>query len=75
MANIVVYRYKGEWYPADQVRAEREVARCQNNPNDDAYFPDANLYTMAALRRRREYGRDVPEWVELDEGETEKPVE
>jgi hypothetical protein len=56
---IVAYRFKGEWYTADKVQAERK--------KDQGTFVDALPYTIAALRRRREYGRDVPEWVKLDE--------
>jgi hypothetical protein len=51
---IVAYWYKGEWYPAAEVQADRNK------------FVDANPYTVAALRNRREYGRDVPDWIELD---------
>lgn len=56
---IVAYLYKGEWYRADDVRTKRH--------GDRGAFVDALPYTLAALRRRREYGRAVPEWVKLDE--------
>lgn len=56
---IVAYLYKGEWYPVAEVRTKRHA--------DRGAFVDALPYTLAALRRRREYGRDVPEWVELEQ--------
>ncbi len=37
--------------------------RAQRSPE----LVEALPYTIMALRRRREYGRDVPEWIELDE--------
>lgn len=63
---IVAYRFKGEWYTADKVRTERK--------KDQGAFVDALPYTLAALRRRQEYGRDVPEWIELDQNETLKVI-
>lgn len=56
---IVAYRFKGEWYTAEKVQAERK--------KEQGAFVDALPYTIMALRRRRDYGRDVPEWVDLDE--------
>lgn len=64
---IVAYWVKGEWYPADEIQMKRDQAHKRSDTSLDAYFPDANPYTLSALRRRREYGRDVPEWVNLDE--------
>lgn len=59
---IVAYWYKDEWYTAEEVERKRHA--------DRGAFVDALPYTLAALRRRREYGRDVPEWVNLDEQES-----
>lgn len=56
---IVAYLFKGEWYKAEAVQMKRHA--------DRGAFVDALPYTLVALRRRREYGRDVPEWVNLDE--------
>ncbi len=56
---IVAYLHKGEWFTAEEVQAKRR--------RDQGAFVEANPYTLDALRRRREYGRDVPEWVKLDE--------
>jgi hypothetical protein len=56
---IVAYRFKGEWYRADKVQADRQ--------KDQGTFVDALPYSLVSLRRRREYGRDVPEWIKLDE--------
>lgn len=67
---IVAYRHKGEWISAADTQSKREEATLRRDPSVEAYLPDANPYTVAALRRRREYGRDVPEWVNLDEGQT-----
>lgn len=56
---IVVYLVKGEWIPAETVEKKRN--------SDKGAYMDAHPYTVAALRRRREYGNDVPEWIDLDE--------
>lgn len=58
---IVAYLYKGEWHTAAQV----DKARI----SDKGAYQDAHPYTVAALRNRREYGNDVPEWIDLDEQE------
>jgi hypothetical protein len=55
---IVAYLEKGVWYTPEEVREKRT----QRSPE----LVDAMPYTLAALRRRQEYGRDVPEWVNLD---------
>jgi hypothetical protein len=59
---IVAYWLKGEWYSADDVQKARV--------SDRAAFWDAHPYTLSALRNRRDYGRDVPEWIKLDELES-----
>lgn len=56
---IVAYLEKGVWYTPEEVRVERAA----RSPK----LIDANPYTIAMLHRRREYGRDVPEWINLDE--------
>lgn len=56
---IVAYLQKGVWYKAEDVQAKRAI--------DRGAFIDAHPYTIQALRNRREFGRDVPEWVNLDE--------
>ena len=33
--------------------------------SDKGAFQDAHPYTVAALKRRREYGNDVPTWIDL----------
>jgi hypothetical protein len=45
------------------------VAYLQKRALDKSAFVDAHPYTIAALRNRREYGRDVPKWVDLVEHE------
>jgi len=56
---IVAYLQKGEWFTADEVQRKRAI--------DKGAFADANPYTIVALINRRESGRDVPEWIDLDE--------
>lgn len=55
---IVAYLQKGEWFPAETVEKKRV--------SDKGAFQDAHPYTVAALRNRREHGRDVPEWIDLE---------
>lgn len=55
---IVAYLENSIWYTPDEVRSERAA----RSPK----LIDANPYTLAMLHRRREYGRDVPEWIRLD---------
>ena len=55
---IVAYLYKDEWYKAAEVQQKRAI--------DGGAFRDALPYTVVALRHRRDYGRDVPSWVDLD---------
>lgn len=55
---IVAYLQKGVWYKVDEVQTKRHA--------DRGAFMDAMPYTIAALRNRREYGRDVPSWIDLD---------
>lgn len=61
---IVAYLQKGEWFKAEDVHQKRAY--------DKAAFVDANPYTLSALRRRREYGRDVPDWIDLDESQNQR---
>jgi hypothetical protein len=56
---IVAYWLKGEWYSAADVQKARI--------SDRGAFGEANPYTLSALRNRRDYDRDVPEWINLDE--------
>lgn len=56
---IVAYLHQGQWFDTAQVQKSRV--------SDKGAYMDAHPYTIAALRRRREYGRDVPEWINLDE--------
>jgi hypothetical protein len=60
---IIAYLHRGEWHKAAEVQRKRA--------SDKSAFDGAYPYTLSALRRRREYGRDVPGWVNLDE-QTEK---
>lgn len=63
---IVAYLLRGIWYSAKEVETKRV--------SDKGAFQDAHPYTIAALRRRKKYGGDVPEWIELDEpGQTNSP--
>jgi hypothetical protein len=63
---IIAYLYKNEWYTAEQV----EKARV----SDKGAYMDAHPYSVASLRNRREYGRDVPTWIDIDEpGQTNSP--
>lgn len=55
---IVAYLHQGVWVDPAQVQKSRV--------SDKGAYMDAHPYTLAALRRRREYGRDVPEWIGLD---------
>jgi hypothetical protein len=55
---IVAYLSKGKWYKAAEVQTKRHA--------DRGAFTDAFPYTIASLRNRQEYGRDVPEWINLD---------
>ena len=56
---IVAYLQKGEWFKADEVQRKRAI--------DKGAFVDANPYTIVALINGHESGRDVPEWINLDE--------
>lgn len=58
-SKIVAYLQKGEWFPAEMVEKKRV--------SDKGAFQDAHPYTVAALRRRRDFGGDVPEWIDFDE--------
>lgn len=60
---IVAYLEKGVWYKPDEVYAKRNPDRHSGKQPE---LVDANPYTIRALRNRREAGRDVPEWVDLD---------
>lgn len=55
---IVAYLFKGAWYTAKDVDKARV--------SDKGAYMDAAPHTVASLRNRREYGRDVPEWIDLD---------
>ena len=55
---IIAYLHRGEWHKAAHVEKKRDL--------DKGAFDGALPYTLSALRRRREYGRDVPAWVDLD---------
>jgi hypothetical protein len=56
---IVAYLLRGIWYSAKEVETKRV--------GDKGAFQDAHPYTVAMLRRRKKYGGDVPEWIDLDE--------
>jgi hypothetical protein len=58
-SNPTAYLQKGIWYTAAQVDKARV--------SDKGAFQDAHPYTIAALKRRREYGNDVPTWFDLNE--------
>ena len=55
---IVAYLLKGIWYSAKEVETKRV--------GDKGAFQDAHPYTAAMLSRRKKYGGDVPEWIDLD---------
>lgn len=56
---IVAYLYKGEWIAAETVEQKRV--------SDKGAYMDAHPYTVAMLRRRRVFGRDVPAWIDLNQ--------
>lgn len=58
-SEIVAYLWLGAWYTPEEVHSKR-AARAPE-------LTDANPYTFTMLHRRREYGRDVPDWINLDE--------
>lgn len=61
---IVAYLEKSVWYKPDEVYSKRNPDKHSGKQPE---LMDANPYTITALRRRREYGRDVPKWVDLNE--------
>jgi hypothetical protein len=56
---IVAYLSNRQWYRATDVLASRDI--------DSWLFQDAQPFTLADLRKRRNGGKDVPNWIDLDE--------
>lgn len=56
---IVAYIEKGVWHTFEEVQEKR----AQRSPE----LVDALPYTVKMLRRRQEFGRDVPDWIDLNE--------